>query len=184
MKKWILVVVVVGLLGWAVYDFVLSDSDTAEETTTEEKAAEEVGIEVGDTAPNFTLETLEGEEVKLSDYRGQKVLLNFWATWCPPCRAEMPDMQKYHEEDAGDEVVILGVNLTSQENSMTGIEDFLDEYDISFIILSDKTETTAHIYDAFSLPTSYLINKDGSIHDIAVGPLNYELMIEKLDEMD
>lgn len=182
MKKWILVVVVVGLLGWAVYDFVISDDEATEEATTKED--DEVGIEVGDTAPNFTLETFDGEEVKLSDYRGQKVLLNFWATWCPPCRAEMPDMQKYHEEEAGDDVVILGVNLTSQENSMTGIEEFLDEYGITFTILSDKTETTAHIYDAFSLPTSYLINTDGSIHDIAVGPLNYELMIEKLDEMN
>src|SRR5690625_3213867 len=123
MKKWILVVVVVGLLGWAVYDFVISDDEAAEEAATEKD--DEVGIEVGDTAPNFTLETLDGEEVKLSDYRGQKVLLNFWATWCPPCRAEMPDMQKYHEED--DDAVILAVNLTETEKSSTGVDEFLDE---------------------------------------------------------
>src|SRR5699024_6456080 len=168
-SRWIIIVFIVGLVGWAVYDFAInSDAEQADPEANIEHTDAETGLEKGNLAPDFELETIDGEEVKLSDYSGQKVLLNFWATWCPPCRAEMPDMQKYHEEKAGDEVVILGVNLTSQENSMTGIEEFLDEYDISFTIVSDKTETTAHIYDAFSLPTSYLVNTDGSIHDIAV----------------
>src|SRR5690625_3691238 len=165
MKKWILVVVVVGLLGWAVYDFVISDDEAAEEAATEKD--DEVGIEVGDTAPNFTLETLEGEEVKLSDYRGQKVLLNFWATWCPPCRAEMPDMQKYHEEDAEDsDTVILAVNLTDTEKSESDVDEFLDEYGITFSILSDEKSHIANMYSAQALPTSYLINEDGSIHNV------------------
>src|SRR5699024_11045689 len=137
MKKWILVVVVVGLLGWAVYDFVISDDEATEEATTKED--DEVGIEVGDTAPNFTLETFDGEEVKLSDYRGQKVLLNFCATWCPPCRAEMPDMQKYHEEEAGDDVVILGVNLTTYIKIKSRIDEFIDYSYILLTIISNKT---------------------------------------------
>src|SRR5699024_4629873 len=108
MKKWILVIVVVGLLGWAVYDFVISGDEAAEE-----EKEDDVGIEVGDTAPNFTLETLDGEEVMFLYYRSLIVLLYFSSTWCTAGRAEMPDMDKDHEEKAADEVVILGVNLTS-----------------------------------------------------------------------
>lgn len=197
MKKWIIVIVVVALLGWAVYDFVLSD-DSAEELPTEtiedgeaveaptgDGADENLGLERGDTAPDFTLETMEGEEVKLSDYRGQKVLLNFWATWCPPCRAEMPDMQKYHEEDAEDsDTVILAVNLTDTEKSESDVDEFLDEYGITFSILSDEKSHIANMYSAQALPTSYLINEDGSIHNVAVGPLNYEAMVDQFNEME
>ena len=178
MKKWIIVLVVIGLLGWAVYDFVLSDDEIAEEATQDEEA----GLERGDLAPDFKLETIEGEEVRLSDFRGQKVLLNFWATWCGPCRAEMPDMQKYHEED--DDAVILAVNLTETEQSSTGVDEFLDEYGIDFTILSDKNTVVSNIYKAQALPTSYLINTEGRIHNIAVGPLNYEAMVQAFNEMD
>src|SRR5690625_4184045 len=66
---------------------------------TESGAETEVGLEEGNQAPDFELETIDGETVRLSELRGEKILLNFWATWCPPCRAEMPDMQKYHEEE-------------------------------------------------------------------------------------
>src|SRR5699024_12283205 len=102
MKKLFIVVVIVGLFGWVIYEFIDSKEDTAGEEVEQDS---EVGIEKGDLAPDFELETLDGETVKLSDFRGQKVLLNFWATWCPPCRAEMPDMQKFHEEN--EDAVIL-----------------------------------------------------------------------------
>src|SRR5690625_7728587 len=105
MKRWIIVVVIVGLVGWAVYDFASNQMAVEEDP--------EVGLEKGNLAPDFELETVEGETVSLSDFRGEKVLLNFWATWCPPCRAEMPDMQKFHENhEIG---VILAVNLTETE---------------------------------------------------------------------
>lgn len=179
MKKWIIGIIVLGVVGWAIFDF--ASSDDAPENLS---PSDSVGLDRGDKAPGFTIETLEGEEVKLADYQGQKVLLNFWATWCPPCRAEMPDMQKFYENDAGDDIAILGVNLISEEQSMTGVKDFLDEYEISFPILVDDASSVAYLYKAHSLPTSYLINKDGTIHDVAVGPLNYELMVQKFAEMD
>jgi len=179
MKKWILVLVVVGLLGWAVYDFVLSDDDKSAEQEVDIEN-ENVGLEPGSMAPDFELETLDGEKVKLSDYEGEKVLLNFWATWCPPCRSEMPDMQKFYEEE---DAVILGVNLTETEKSTSNVDEFLDEYGISFTILSDQNTVVSNIYKAQSLPTSYLINTDGTIHNVAVGPLNYEMMVKEFNEM-
>jgi len=120
--------------------------------------------------------------VKLSDFQGEKALLNFWATWCPPCRAEMPDMQKFHEED--EDAVILAVNLSETENSERNVEDFLEEHGITFQIPLDETSQIATTYGAQALPTSYLINTDGTIHNKAVGPLNYDLMVESFDEMD
>lgn len=176
MKKWIIIIAVVGLLGYAVYDFFGNQTD---ESAEEEDA--NVGIEKGDMAPDFELETLDGGKVKLSDLRGEKVMINFWATWCPPCRAEMPDIQKFHENEEG---TIVSVNLTDTENSVRNVEDFIDEYDITFDVLSDPDSSIGTKYEAQALPTSYLINTKGEIHNIAVGPLNYEQMVQAFDEMD
>lgn len=178
MKKWIIVIVVAGLLGYAVYEFFDNKSDGSEEAG----ESSDVGIEKGDTAPDFDLETMDGEEnVKLSDLRGEKVMINFWATWCPPCRAEMPDIQKFHENEEG---TIVSVNLTETENSARNVADFMDEYGITFDVLSDADTSVGSRYEAQALPTSYLINTEGKIHNIAVGPLNYEQMVQAFDEMD
>lgn len=174
MKKWIIIVVIAGLLGWAVYDFAIKDQAQEE--------SPEVGLEKGNLAPDFELETIDGETVKLSDYRGEKVMLNFWATWCPPCRAEMPDMQKFHENH--DEGVILAVNLTETENSTSNVDKFLDEYGITFEVLKDEETVVGNIYNAQALPTSYLIDSEGKIHNIAVGPLNYDLMVQEFEQMN
>lgn len=177
MKKWIIIVVIVAMFGWAVYDFVLDDKPK----NAEDETAGEVGLLKGNIAPDFELETVDGEVVRLSDFRGEKVLLNFWATWCPPCRAEMPDMQQFHEEQEG---VILAVNLLATEQSPRNVEEFLDEYGITFKVLSDKNSEIATLYNASALPTSYLINTKGEIHNIAIGALNYELMEQAFSEMD
>lgn len=175
MKKWIIIILIVGLFGWAVFDFVIDgEIKQAEEDV-------EVGLEKGNLAPDFELTTLEGETVKLSDFRGEKVMLNFWATWCPPCRAEIPDMQKYHEKHDG---VILAVNLTETEKSPSNVDSFVEEYGVTFKVLSDKETVVANMYNASALPTSYLIDSNGKIHNIAIGPLNYELMVQEFDKMD
>ncbi|MEI3606354.1 redoxin domain-containing protein [Pseudogracilibacillus sp. SE30717A] len=174
MRKWIIILIVVGLLGWAIYDF------TSKQIAKEEDP--EVGIEKDNSAPDFELTTIDGETVKLSEFRGEKILLNFWASWCAPCRSEMPDMQKFHE--TYDDVVILAVNLTETETSKTNVTNFLDEYEITFPVLMDSETVVANIYNARALPTSYLINSDGRIHNIATGPLNYESMVQEFDKMD
>ncbi|MEI3607665.1 TlpA disulfide reductase family protein [Pseudogracilibacillus sp. SE30717A] len=197
MKKWIIITVIIGLFGWAIYDFTIKNGekqaeiveindDINEETKEVESETTEsrpqTGLEKGNIAPAFELETMDGETVKLSDFYGKKILLNFWATWCPPCRAEMPDMQKFHEtyEDG----VVLAVNLTETENSLKNINTFLDEYGITFTVLSDTDTVVSNIYKAQALPTSYLINSEGKIHNIAIGPLNYDLMVQEFDKMD
>ena len=92
------------------------------------------GISIGKTAPDFELETLDGKKAKLSDYRGKKVILNFWASWCPPCREEMPEFQKIAENNP--DIVVLGVNL---QESKEAIEAFTNKLGIKFPILLFKS---------------------------------------------
>src|SRR5690625_3678086 len=151
MKKWIIIVVIVGLLGWAVYDFTIgnsSDNGAASGNFAEGENAtgdgnDAVGLGKGQLAPDFELETLGGEKVKLSDFRGEKVIVNFWATWCPPCRSEMPDMQKFHEETGA---TILAVNLFSTEQGKKNVESFLDEYGVTFTVLAGKEDEVSTLY--------------------------------------
>ncbi|QKY71507.1 peroxiredoxin [Lentibacillus sp. CBA3610] len=207
MKKAVIIVVLTGMFAWAVYDFVIDSQDdqsaqTAEKNdfTVEESSAEEseraegstdapdehtgedtVGIEEGDLAPDFQLETMEGEHVKLSDLRGQRVMVNFWATWCPPCRAEIPDMQKFYENK---DVEILAVNLTDTESDRSDVEEFAEAYDMTFPVLMDENTEVADKYQIQPIPTSFMIDSDGRIQFRAFGPMNYELMVQAFEKMD
>lgn len=207
MKKAILIVVVVGMLGWAVYDFVISSNqgetadsveeseevsnDKATSSSPEEEVEEEEevdtvvdsdveGLNKGQMAPDFELTTLDGETVKLSDFRGKRVMLNFWATWCPPCRAEMPDMQRFHEDK---DVVILAVNLRETETNTQKVQDFIDERDLTFQILLDEKTAVANRYQIQPIPSSFMIDSDGRIQNKAFGALNYDLMVQEFERM-
>jgi peroxiredoxin len=138
------------------------------------KAEAAGGLEIGVKAPDFELVTLEGKKVKLSDYRGKKVLLNFWATWCPPCKKEMPDMEKLHEK-AGDELVILAVNNDPENN----VKGFAKEMGVTFPILLDNTDAKKSITDKYrvqSIPTTFFVDKDGIIQNKFLGAMTLEFM--------
>ena len=134
----------------------------------------EVGTEVGMQAPDFTLNNMNGQQVSLSDYRGQKVFLNFWASWCPPCRQEMPYMQKLHEE-YGKEVVILAVNVGESKSTAA---NFMMQNDLSFPVLLDNDKDTARNYLVRGIPSSYFLDQDGIIKEKIVGGVNYQKMLE------
>lgn len=185
------------MLGWAIYDFGIKDkasssseqveqldnNETDKEERSQNKSGEAMikeGLEKGDLAPDFELETLEGEKVSLSDFRGKRVMLNFWATWCPPCRAEMPDMQKFHENK---DVVILAVNLTETESSEDNVPKFVEEYGITFRVPLDVDSSVSTLYQIRPIPTTYLIDSNGMIHNVAFGAINYELMVQEFEKM-
>lgn len=143
------------------------------------------GLAKGETAPDFELTTLDGEAVKLSEYKGKKVILNFWATWCPPCRAEMPDMQKYYEQQAqGENVEILAVNLTTEDKGIDKITAFVEEFSLTFPIPMDTEGEIGDLYQAASIPTSYMIDTEGRVQNKIVGPMNEEMMEDFIENME
>ena len=183
MKKWIIITVIAGMLGWAVFDFIQSTLETSEQEGRTAQAQEEqltVGLNIGDVAPDFELQTLDGEQVKLSDYRGNPVMINFWATWCPPCRAEMPDMEKFHQDT---DVVILAVNLTDSEARLVNVRNFVEDYELTFDVLLDTDVAVADLYAIQPIPTTYMVDPDGVISYRVFGAMNYELMVQEYEKM-
>lgn len=130
---------------------------------------------VGYMAPNFTLSDLNGKRVSLADFRGKVVFVNFWATWCGPCRQEMPDMQKLFEQQNPD-VVILAVNLTNTERSPELVRRFMEELQLGFTALLDPEGAVAEQYRLLSIPMSVFVGPDGVIRAKHLGPMTLEMM--------
>lgn len=143
------------------------------------------GLAKGELAPDFELTTITGEEMRLSDYRGKAVVLNFWATWCPPCRAEMPHMESFSVQQRANDVEVVAVNLTTEDRGLSEIESFIEEFGLSFSIPMDVDGDVGSLYQAFSIPTSYIIDREGRVRHKIVGPMDEEMMngfIEEIDE--
>ena len=113
-----------------------------------------------EAAPDFTVETFEGETLRLSDLRGQVVVLNFWASWCPPCRWEMPFFETISQEYKERDVVFLGIAMS---DTMKDAGDFADAAGVTYPLALDATNEIARDYEVLGLPTTFLIDKDGAI---------------------
>ena len=124
---------------------------------------------VGKLAPDFRLPTLDGAEVSLSQFRGQPMVINFWASWCLPCREEMPKLVQSYEAHKAEGFMLLGVNLTYSD-SVPDAQAFASEFKITFPVLLDKEGVVAEkMYQIPGIPTSVFINRDGTIERIQVG---------------
>ncbi|MGG1959629.1 TlpA disulfide reductase family protein [Bacillus pumilus] len=137
-----------------------------------------IGLEKGDQAPDFELKTLDGQTASLSDYQGKKVLVNFWATWCKPCRTEMPDLDAIRSEY--DQVEVLAVNLTTTEKSVDHVAAFADELKLSFPILLDQKGIQAR-YQVLSYPTTYILDEKGRIMSVKHQMLTKKEIEQELD---
>jgi peroxiredoxin len=127
------------------------------------------GVTEGKLARDFTLKDLSGNEVSLSDYAGSVVLINFWATWCGPCKAEIPDLEAAYQKHREEEFVILGVEV---EDSRRTVERFLTEIDMTYPVLLDQTGTVKQTYRVSGLPMSLLVDREGVIRVRHVGYLS------------
>ncbi|MBP3910493.1 MAG: redoxin domain-containing protein [Niameybacter sp.] len=138
-------------------------------------------------APDFTLVDQYGQEHTLSDYKGKVVFINFWATWCPPCKAELPDIEEiYREYDMNkDDVVILGMTFPNmdREKSKEEIIEFIEEEGYTFPTLFDESMELAYKYYINAFPTTFLINKDGTVEGYASGMLTKETMKEIIEKL-
>lgn len=134
---------------------------------------------VGSPAPDFTLTDLNGKQVKLSDYRGKTVFLNFFATWCPPCRAEMPDIQATYDENKGQDVVVLAVNMQEERDTVI---DYASAAGLTFPIVLDRSGYVTAIYRISAIPTSFFIDKEGVVRDMQIGAMSKKLMVGRLQK--
>lgn len=139
--------------------------------------------QAGFLAPNFTAQTLDGQTVKLADLRGKVVLVNFWASWCPPCKAEMPAIEATYQAYRNQNFVVLAVNSTAQDN-LTEARYFVDKTRLSFPILLDESGEITRLYRVQSLPTSFFVDREGVIHEVVVGgPMAEVLLISRVEKL-
>lgn len=137
----------------------------------------------GFLAPDFELKTPTGENIKLSDLRGQAVLVNLWATWCPPCREEMQTIERIYQEYKADGFTVLAVNMTYQDDPLA-VMPFVKEQGLGFPILLDETGEIANAYQFHSLPSSYFIRRDGMINEVVIGgPMSEALLRTRVDSI-
>ncbi|TET67520.1 MAG: redoxin domain-containing protein [Dehalococcoidia bacterium] len=133
------------------------------------------GVEVGNLAPDFQLQNLDGQTVSLGNLQGKPVLINFWATWCPPCRSEMPYIQEVYEEWVNRGLVVLALNIGE---SSSKVEEFMQNHNLSFIVLLDTKQDIAQRYNITGIPTTFFIDKDGIIQDKIIGAFQNKTQIE------
>lgn len=171
-KKVIAIVFLCGLMTVAIVQ-------AMEKNAKEEKEVESIqvnnlpGLEVGLKAPDFELKNLSGETVRLSDFKGKRIMLNFWATWCPPCKKEMPDMQKFYEF-SNDDVVILAVNIDPKAD----VAGFAKKMDVHFPILLDEKDKVSSMYKILTIPTTFFIDEGGIIRHKHLSALTIDMMKE------
>lgn len=133
--------------------------------------------EVGKRAPDFELDTLEGQSVTLSQLQGQPVLLNFWATWCGPCVHEMPFLQQVYQDWPEEELVLLGVNIGESPSQAA---QFMQSNGLSFTVLLDSQTAVAEEYNIKYIPTTFLIDREGIILEVKVGSFQSKAEIENM----
>jgi peroxiredoxin len=140
----------------------------------------------GATAPDFSVTTMKGEPVRLSDYGDRVVLLNIWATWCLPCREEMPSMQRLYEAIGDHDFEILAVSIDAPKGSADAagrpggdLKAFADEYGLTFPILHNPSGDIQRAYQTTGVPESFLIGKDGLIVRKVAGPTEWDLPVNQ-----
>jgi len=125
------------------------------------------------SAPELELVNLEGQPVSLEALRGQVVMVNNWATWCPPCRAEMPELEAYYQAHKAEGFVLVGINSGDQSDQ---VQDFIQEYNLSFPMWLDPTGLAIHAFKNNALPSSYVLDESGTVRLIWSGAVSLEAL--------
>jgi peroxiredoxin len=177
--KILIAVVALSALGFALVD--LSGSrDRQFMPQPEVSSGLDIAPIAGALAPDFRLQNLEGEEVQLSDFRGRAVLINLWATWCGPCRLEMPAIQDRYESYEQDGLIVLAVNFDESEGA---VRDFRDELGLTFQILLDPGAIVQKLYRNRNYPSSFFIDEAGVIQVHHIGVMTEGQLDENLAEI-
>ena len=128
-------------------------------------------VDIGERAPDFTLPALTQGSLSLHDFGRQVVVLNFWATWCPPCVEETPGLEKFAEQMRLQGVTVMGVSV---DQDGAALQTFAAEQHLSFPILRDPDRSIAHRYGTFQFPETYIIDQDGRVAEKLIGPMDWQ----------
>jgi peroxiredoxin len=134
-------------------------------------------VEVGEAAPDFMLKNLKGEEVRLSELKGKGVVINFWATWCNPCKREMPLIEEHYQLVKDQGIEILAVNIAE---SHLAVSSFINRLGVTFPVLLDSNRIVTQRYGVGALPSTFFINKDGMVMDHFIGEMNESILTKRL----
>jgi cytochrome c biogenesis protein CcmG, thiol:disulfide interchange protein DsbE len=135
------------------------------------RASRPGGIEVGHAAPDFTVPSYPSGQARLHDLRGRVVLVNFWATWCPPCVEESPSLQKFAELMRNQDVEVLGISV---DQDPAALQKFIDHFHLTFTIGRDPNQELAHRYGTFQYPETYIVDRDGRVAEKIIGPIDWQ----------
>lgn len=131
-----------------------------------------------DSSVDFKLESVDGKEYSISDFKGKKIILNFFATWCPPCRAEIPDFEKFHKDNK--DVVLIGINIQEDREK---VKEFLEEMGVSYIVLLDRDGKIASAFGIEGIPTTFLLDENGRIVAKNVGMMTYDGLTKFVEQV-
>lgn len=137
-------------------------------------------LKIGAQAPNFSLQQLNAGALKLSDLKGKGVVLNFWGSWCEPCKAEFPELEKQYQRYKELGIEVVGVNISE---TPLAIQQFVDDYNVSFPILMDRQSEISRLYKIGPIPTTFFIDKNGIIQDQFIGQMNESILMEKMKKI-
>ena len=178
--KPLLLTLVIGLIALDLffdYRDSIANGDLADQPVA--SADQRIGIAVGDLAPDFSGTTLDGETVRLSEYRGRVVLINDFASWCGPCLAETPHLVDVFNANAG-EVVFIGLNMQEAEQAVI---TYRDDFDVTYPLVLDPDGRLTEIYKPIGLPTSWFIDPDGVVRYVHAGPMTADMIQRALVEV-
>ena len=171
----ILILIVIGLF---IFDRQVEDSEKKEKKSADSREVDRLFSDMGvlgmphDTTPvEIDLKDLNGNDVSIADFRGKIVFLNFWATWCPPCRSEMPSMEKLHKRFKDGDFVMVAVDL---QEPASVVKQFFKEFHLTFMALLDGDGQVGGRFLVRSIPTTYILGKTGKVMGMAIGPREWD----------
>jgi len=185
MKKLIILIIAVILVGISIYTVNTYNMSNAKnkanlivKDTNNGKTTENI---VKVKAIDFKLKDLDGKELSLSDLIGKKIFLNFWATWCPPCKSEMPEIEKLYQETKDSDLIIVAVEIGEP---LSTVKPFINNNKYNFKVLLDTDQSVASKYGISAIPASYFIDKSGNIVSKNLGAINLEQMKASIKALD
>jgi len=182
-KIWkpLVLILVVSVIGADLYFDYRANAENPTAHTSESIVDIPTGTSIGELAPDITGTTLDGETLSLSELRGEIVLVNVFASWCGPCRAETPHLVEVFDEVDNQGIDFVGLNLSESSDA---VSNFKDEFDINFPLLLNQDGRLTEVYQPIGLPTSWFIDADGVVRYIFAGPMTKEVLTGILEDIE